>query len=157
MKTLIAWFSWSGTTEKIAKRLQKKTGADLFRIEREIPYSKDYQTCAYVEAAEEHKNNSRPAIKGPLPDIDDYDNVILAFPIWWYTAPTPVFTFLESYKNWNGKKIYIIADAYSDDMKQFEDSIRDCRENAAGAVVMKGLYNKDIEQADAWLKKEKLI
>ena len=157
MKTLIAWFSWSGTTEKIAEDLQKKTGADMFRIERKIPYSTDYKTCAYGEAAEEHKNNSRPAIKGPLSNIENYDAVILAFPIWWYTAPTPVFTFLESFPVWKGKKIYIVADAYSDNTKQYENSVRDSRISAQGAEVVPGMYNEEIRKADAWLKKENLI
>ncbi|MBQ8971650.1 MAG: hypothetical protein IJ074_01020, partial [Clostridia bacterium] len=46
MNTLIAWFSWSGNTERIAREIAQKTGGDLFRIERETPYSSDYNTCA---------------------------------------------------------------------------------------------------------------
>ena len=52
MKTLIAYFSWSGNTVQIAEKLARKTKGDLFRIEREIPYSTDYHTCAYKEAKE---------------------------------------------------------------------------------------------------------
>ena len=48
MNTLIVYFSWSGNTEKIAKDIAKKTGGKLFRLERQIPYSEDYNTCAYV-------------------------------------------------------------------------------------------------------------
>ena len=106
MKTLIAWFSWSGNTRDIAERIARKTHGELFRIEREIPYSTDYSTCAYREAKEEADKQLRPAIKGPLPDIADYDAVIIAFPIWWYTMPAPVKTFLESWPDWQGKRLY---------------------------------------------------
>ncbi|WP_051656848.1 flavodoxin [Butyrivibrio sp. AE3004] len=69
MKTLVAYFSWSGNTEKIAKRIVAKTGADMFRIERKVPYSEDYNTCAYREAKEEIEKKIRPEIKTPLPDV----------------------------------------------------------------------------------------
>ena len=69
MNTLIAWFSWSGNTRDIAERIARKTRGELFRIEREVPYSTDYSTCAYREAKEEADKQLRPAIKGPLPDI----------------------------------------------------------------------------------------
>ena len=82
MKTLIAYFTWSGNTEKIAKQIAVKTGGEMYRIERRIPYSKDYNTCAYVEAKGEIDNKIRPEIKCPLPDLQKYDKVILAFPIW---------------------------------------------------------------------------
>ena len=53
MRTLVAYFSWSGNTKEIAERIARKTHGKLFRIEREIPYSTDYNTCAYTEAKEE--------------------------------------------------------------------------------------------------------
>ncbi|MBQ8086823.1 MAG: hypothetical protein IJ234_00155, partial [Clostridia bacterium] len=61
MNTLIAWFSWSGNTERIAREIAQKTGGDLFRIERETPYSSDYNICAYTEAKEEADKHLRPA------------------------------------------------------------------------------------------------
>ena len=96
MRTLVAYFSWSGNTKEIAERIARKTHGKLFRIEREIPYSTDYNTCAYTEAKEEADKHLKPAILGPLPDLGEYDAVIVAFPIWWYTMPAPVMTFLES-------------------------------------------------------------
>lgn len=152
MKTLIAYFTWSGNTEEIAKTLQKKTGGNLFRIQREIPYSTDYNTCAYTEAKEEADKHLRPSIVGPLPDIAAYDAVILAFPIWWYTSPMPVATFLESYPDWNRKKLFIFANSYSDIPTQFINSIRDAMASAHGADVRPGLYNKDFEKLPKWLK-----
>ena len=152
MKTLIAYFSWSGNTVQIAEKLARKTKGDLFRIEREIPYSTDYHTCAYKEAKEEADQHLRPAIKTPLPDLKDYDAVMIAFPIWWYTMPAPVMTFLESFPDWQEKKVYVFANAYSDIPSQFVNSLRDAAACAKGAEVIPGLYNKDIDKLCSWMK-----
>ena len=152
MKTLIAYFSWSGNTEKIAKQIVAKTGADMFRIERKVPYSEDYNTCAYREAKEEIENKIRPEIKTPLPDVEKYDSLILAFPIWWYTSPLPVWRFLESYPDWKGKKIYLFANSYTDDHNYMTTSLKDAKASARNADVVAGLFNKEIEGLDEWLK-----
>ena len=152
MKTLVAYFSWSGNTIPIAEKLAKKTNGELFRIEREVPYSTDYHTCAYKEAKEEADKHLRPAIKTPLPDLTAYDAVIIAFPIWWYTMPAPVMTFLKSYPDWLGKKLFIFANAYSDIPSQFVNAMRDAAACAKGADVQPGLYNKDIDKLCSWCK-----
>lgn len=152
LKTLIAYFSWSGNTVQIAEKLAKKTRGDLFRIERAIPYSTDYHTCAYEEAKEESDKNLRPAVKGPLPELAGYDAVMIAFPIWWYTMPALVMTFLESYPDWQGKKLFVFANSYSDIPSQFVNALRDAVACANGADVQPGLYNKQIEKLCAWMK-----
>ncbi len=151
MNTFIVYFSWSGNTEKTAKNIAKKTGGEWFRLERQIPYSKDYNTCAYVEAKEEIEGKIRPEVKMPLPDICRYDRVILAFPIWWYTSPMPVWTFLESYPDWRGKAIYVFANSYTDDPGYFTTSIADAKKSARNADTRPGLFNKDIAKLDTWL------
>lgn len=151
MKTLIAYFSWSGNTKKIAETLQKKTGGDLFCIERQEPYSTDYETCAMKEAKPEWEKGIHPKLKTPLADISGYDRVIVAFPVWWYTFPMPVATFLENY-DWSGKKLYVFANSYSDIKSQFDTSVKDTKKCAKNAEVFPGLYNKEIEKLDAWLR-----
>lgn len=153
MRTLVAYFTWSGNTEEIAERIARKTHGKLFRIEREIPYSTDYNICAYTEAKEEADRHLRPAILGPLPDLGEYDAVIVTFPIWWYTMPAPVKTFLESYPDWQGKKLFIFANSYSDFSSQFVNAIRDAVVCAKGADIQPGLYNKEIEKLCTWVKK----
>lgn len=95
-KVLIAYFSWSGNTKQIAEQIKKVTGGDLFEIEAVKPYSSNYNTCV-DEAKKEKENNARPAIKGKVNNIDDYDYIFIGYPNWWGTMPMPVFTFLESY------------------------------------------------------------
>ena len=153
MRTLVAYFTWSGNTKEIAERIARKTHGKLFRIEREIPYSTDYNTCAYTEAKEEADKHLKPAILEPLPDLSEYDAVIVAFPIWWYTMPAPVMTFLESCSDWQGKKLFVFANSYSDISSQFVNAIRDASECAKGADVTPGLYNKEIDNLCTWVKK----
>lgn len=113
-KILVAYFSWSGTSERIAQNIISQTGADSFRIERETPYSDDYTTVAYGEAKDEADNNARPSLKDPLESVAAYDKIVLCYPIWWHTAPMTVGTFLESY-DLTGKTIYPVSQSASMD------------------------------------------
>ena len=79
-KLLVAYFSWSGTSERIAKNIITQTGADSFRIERETPYSDDYNTVAYGEAKDEADSNARPPLKNPLESVAAYDKIVLCYP-----------------------------------------------------------------------------
>ena len=141
-KILVAYFSWSGTSERIAKNIIAQTGADSFRIERAVPYSSDYQTTAYGDAMTEAQTNARPAIKDPLASVAQYDKIILCYPIWWHTAPMTVGTFLESY-DLTGKKIYPVSQSASMDRSQYEESVTFIRGCAKGASVEEGIFSKD--------------
>lgn len=141
-KILVAYFSWSGTSERIANNIIEQTGADPFRIERETPYSDDYNEVAYGEAKDEADNNARPPIKNPLASVGQYDRIVLCYPIWWHTAPMTVGTFLESY-DFGGKHIYPVSQSASMDVSQYEQSIEFIKTCAPGAVVDNGLFSKD--------------
>lgn len=141
-KILVAYFSWSGTSERIAQNIISQTGADSFRIERETPYSDDYTTVAYGEAKDEADNNARPPLKDPLDSVAAYDKIVLCYPIWWHTAPMTVGTFLESY-DLTGKTIYPISQSASMDTSQYDQSVAFVKECAKGATVDEGLFTKD--------------
>ena len=141
-KLLVAYFSWSGTSERIAKNIITQTGADSFRIERETPYSDDYNTVAYGEAKDEADSNDRPPLKNPLESVAAYDKIVLCYPIWWHTAPMTVGTFLETY-DLTGKTIYPISQSASMDVSQYNQSVEFIKECAKGAVVDDGLFTKD--------------
>lgn len=121
-KLLVAYFSWSGTSEKIAQNIIAQTGADSFRIERETPYSTDYNTVAYGEAQTEAQTNARPPIKNPPASVAQYDKIVLCYPIWWHTAPMTVGTFLERY-DLTGKTVYPVSQSASMDRSQYEESL----------------------------------
>lgn len=141
-KLLVAYFSWSGTSERIAQNIISQTGADSFRIECETPYSTDYNEVAYGDAQQEAENNARPPIKNPLSSVAQYDKIIVCYPIWWHTAPMTVGTFLERY-DLTGKKIYPISQSASMDVSQYQQSVVFIGECAKGAAVDNGLFTKD--------------
>lgn len=95
-KVLIAYFSWGGTTQRMAAQIQEITGADIFRIEPVVPYPTEYTPCTEV-AREEKDNNARPAIKDKVQNWEDYDIIFIGCPVWWWTTPMIIHTFCESY------------------------------------------------------------
>ena len=141
-KILVAYFSWSGTSERIANNIIEQTGADFFRIERETPYSDNYNEVAYGEAKDEADNNVRPPIKNPLASVEQYDRIILCDPIWWHTAPMTVGTFLESY-DFGEKHIYPVSQSASMDTTQYAQSVEFIKTCAPGAIVDDGIFSKD--------------
>ena len=90
-----------GNTEVIAEYIKEITGSDLFKVERKIPYSKDYQTCI-DEAQKELNNNERPELVNYLDNIDEYEVIYIGQPVWWGYPPMPMYTQLEKL-DWNGK------------------------------------------------------
>lgn len=102
-KILVAYFSWGGTTQRMAEQIQKITDADMFRIEPVVPYPTEYTPCTEV-AREEKDNNARPAIKNKVMNWNDYDIVFIGCPVWWWTTPMIIHTFCESY-DFTGKTV----------------------------------------------------
>ena len=159
-KTLVAWFSWSQNTETMAKYIAEKTGADLFRIERVKPYPTEYNPCT-EDAKNEVDNKIYPEIKGLPENFDQYKTIIVAVPVWWYTAPMPVFTFLEkSGLDFSGKTVIPFCTAYTAEYNTLKDIVKvtPAAEHKDGICVVtkemggKGLDKKHAE-VDAWLKK----
>lgn len=148
---LVAYFSWSGNTQEMAFYIAQQTGADLYEIVPETPYPEDYNECGDVALAE-RDNNERPAIVG-LPDsLDQYDTIIIGYPIWWHTAPMIIGTFLESY-DLTGKDVYPFTQSASMNTEQFDNSIDFVRESAGSGQVHDGLFARpsDTETIDAYL------
>lgn len=127
-KVLVAYFSATGTTEAVAKQIAAITTGDLFKIQSEVPYTdadlnwRDKNSRSSVEM---NDRSSRPAISGNVSNISQYDVVFIGFPIWWYTAPTIVNTFIESY-NLKGKILIPFATSGSSDI---EKSVSDLKKS----------------------------
>jgi len=99
-KILVAYFSASGQTKRLAQTLADATGGDLYEITPEVPYTTDdldWNNKHSRSSIEMNDPSSRPAITGQVEDMTQYDIVFVGFPIWWYQAPTIIQTFLESY------------------------------------------------------------
>ena len=110
-KTLVAYFSATGTTRTAAQRLAKELNADLYEIAPEQPYTSadlDWTNKQSRSTLEMKDKSSRPAIKGRCERIADYDTVWIGFPVWWYTAPTIVNTFIEAH-DLGGKTLCVFA------------------------------------------------
>lgn len=105
-KKLIAYFSASGVTKNIAEKLSKIDDDDLFEITPETTYTNadlNWQDQNSRTTNEKEDNSIRPAIKNTI-DVSEYDTIVLGFPVWWYTYPNIISTFLES-TDFSGKSI----------------------------------------------------
>ena len=99
-KKLVAYFSASGVTAKVAQMLAEAIGADIFEIAPKVPYTEADLNWMDEKARStiEMKNpSSRPEIESKRDNMSEYDTIFVGFPIWWYVAPTIINTFLESY------------------------------------------------------------
>jgi flavodoxin len=103
MKTLVAYFSWGGTTRRVAEEIKAEAGADIFEIKTATAYPQEFNACVEV-AKKERQANARPALAGTVADMAQYDTVILCWPCWCGTMPQACFTFLEAY-NFSSKTI----------------------------------------------------
>ena len=110
-KILVAYFSASGVTAKAAANLAKAEMADLYEIKPAVPYTSadlnwnDKKSRSSVEMSDK---SHRPELADHAAPISEYDTILLGFPIWWYTAPTIIQTFLESY-DFAGKTIILFS------------------------------------------------
>ncbi len=110
-KTLVAFFSASGTTKRVAEKLAAATGSDLYEIKPAVPYTSadlNWQDKHSRSSMEMNDPSSRPELTDKNANIAGYDRIFLGFPIWWYTAPTIIRSFLESY-DFTGKTIILFA------------------------------------------------
>ena len=99
-KKLVAYFSASGNTARLAKNLAEAAGADLYEIKPAVPYTSadlNWENKQSRSSVEMNDKSSRPTRADTNAKITDYDTIFVGFPVWWYTAPTIINTFLESY------------------------------------------------------------
>ena len=150
-KTLVVYFSWSGNTEEMASYIAEQTGGDLLEIEPKVAYPTDYNETGEI-ARVERDENARPEIANLPASIDEYDTILVGYPIWWHTAPMIIGTFLESY-DLTGKEVYPFTQSASMDTEQFNNSMEFVREAAEGATVHDGLFARpsDMDAIDAYL------
>ena len=150
-KTLVAYFSASGTTAKTAQALAKAVNADLFEIKPAVPYTtadlnwQDKSSRSSVEMAD---HASRPALAEGDANIAAYDTVFIGFPVWWYIAPTIINTFLEGY-DFSGKTIVLFAT--SGGSRSFGKTVENLRGSvAADTRIIEGGINPNAKTMAEW-------
>ena len=135
-KILVAYFSASGVTEKVAKKMADAAGADLFEIKPERPYTRadlnwmDKNSRSTVEMKD---RNCRPAI-AEKPDVSDYNVILVGFPVWWYREPSIIDTFMES-TDFTGKTVVPFCTSGGSGLG---DSAKNMQALAPGAKVLEG-------------------
>lgn len=154
-KKLVAYFSASGVTAKLAKTLASAIDADLHEIQPAQPYAKedlDWTNKQSRSTVEMNDKSSRPAIANKVENMAQYDTIYVGFPIWWYVAPTIINTFLEQY-DLNGKTIIPFATSGSSGIEKVNAELK---KSCAGATLKEGQrFSADASAAElkAWSDK----
>jgi len=136
MKTLIVYYSYLGNTKSIAEMIQKKTGADILRIETVVPYDNDYNKVVDQGQSEVNRGYC-PEIKPLNIDPGQYDTIILGTPVWWYTFAPAMHTFLKT-QDWKGKTIY----PFATNGGWIGHTFKDIKDACTGAEVKSGMNIK---------------
>lgn len=152
-RKLVAYFSASGVTAKVAETLAEAIGADIYEIEPEVAYTKadlDWMDKKSRSTIEMNDPASRPAIRAKRDNMEDYDTVFVGFPIWWYVAPTIINTFLEKY-DLTGKKIVLFATSGG---SGFGNTVKELQPSAPGAEIVEGklLNRANKQEIENWVK-----
>ncbi|MDE6776303.1 MAG: NAD(P)H-dependent oxidoreductase [Oscillospiraceae bacterium] len=147
-KKLVAYFSASGVTAKVAKELAQVADANLYEIKPEVKYTNadlDWLNPNSRSSVEMKNKSSRPALADKNADISAYDVIYLGFPIWWYVAPTIINTFLESYDS-SGKKIILFATSGS---SGFGKTVEDLKQSVSdSAILTEGMLLNHVSTTD---------
>lgn len=125
-KTLVAYFSATGTTARAARRLAEAVGADLYEIRPAVPYTRadlNWSDSKSRSTLEAHDAACRPAIAGEPVDLSGYGTVFVGFPIWWYQAPRIIETFLASC-DFSGKRVVPFATSGGSGMGRTEEILK---------------------------------
>lgn len=149
-KKLVAYFSATGTTADAAKKIAEAAGADLYEIRPETPYTTedlDWNNQTSRTSLEMNMRAIHPPITDTYANVKDYDVIFLGFPIWWYSAPTIINTFLESY-DFSEKKVIMFVTSGSTGfdkvMFDLEKSVSDTTE------LVKGIIIHGTQSAEEW-------
>lgn len=152
-KTLVVYFSASGTTRKIAEMIAEAGDFSLYEITPKELYTSDdlnWMNKKSRSSVEMSNKKIRPEITDTDAHIKEYDTIILGFPIWWYVAPTIVNTFLEKY-DFSGKKIVLFATSGG---SGFGNTVKELKPSAPGAEIVEGklLNRANKQEIEKWVK-----
>lgn len=155
-KDLICYFSASGITKGIAEKISKVVNGDLFEIEPVSKYTEedlDWTNKNSRSSIEMSDKSSRPKIKSKVNNINDYNRIFIGFPVWWYTAPTIINTFIEE-NDLNNKNVYIYVTSGSSSV---DGSLNDLRKTYSNINFISGKRfssSVSLEEIKKWIDNE---
>ena len=154
-KSLVAYFSATGTTEGAANALAKAARADLYRITPAQPYSSrdlNWNNSSSMSSVEMGNDSVRPALAQVAPDLSPYDVVFVGFPIWWYQAPRIIQTFLES-ADFSGKTVIPFATSGGSGMGKTVELLRSsCAPDTRWNEGKRLSSHASAQEVSAWTK-----
>ena len=130
-KILVSYFSASGVTKGVASKIADTTGGDLFEIEPVNKYTRedlDWTNKQSRSSVEMSNPTSRPEVKNKVSNLNEYDTVLIGFPVWWDLAPTIINTFIEE-NNLENKKIYVFATSGGSSVNNSFDTLKNTCSN----------------------------
>lgn len=153
-KSLVAYFSATGTTAKLADTLAAAAGADLYEIKPEVPYTAadlNWMDKKSRSSIEMNDKAFRPAVSGTVNNMEQYDVIYVGFPIWWYVAPTIINTFLESY-DLTGKTIVPFATSGGSGMGKTNEELKSSCKDARLKEGRKFSAHAAEDELKAWVE-----
>ena len=150
MKTLVAYFSASGVTKRAAQKLANKLNCDTYEIKPTVPYTDadlNWMDKNSRSSLEMKDKSSRHEIVKDGFDVAGYDRILLGYPVWWYTAPTIINTFLESY-DFSGKKIIIWATSGGSGLGKAKNDLA----KSTTAIIIDGRILNNDKQIELFIK-----
>ena len=154
-KILVAYFSATGNTRRVAQNLAKAVDADIYEIKPAKPYSDadlDWTNKSSRSSVEMADHSSRPEMIKDDFSVKDYETIYLGFPIWWYIAPTIVNTFLEKH-DFSNKKIILFATSGGSGFGRTIDNIKTSVSDSTKVIEGKVLNsNSSVEQLKQWVE-----
>ena len=152
MKTLVAYFSAGGYTASLAKRVAEAAEGDLFRIEPEVPYTEaDLKWTNPLARCNKEKIGKKDVpIKDKVGNFDDYELVMIGFPVWYFTAPNIISTFVKSY-DFTGKKVALFATSGGSDITKAPATLQPLMK---GEIIGAKRFEADADRATiiSWMR-----
>lgn len=153
-KTLVLYYSATGTTKKVAKAVAQKLNADIAEIQAAQPYTAsdlDWNDPQSRTSIEQHQHDSRVAVNDDLPDITPYKNIVIGHPIWWGIPPRMIADLVDKL-DLNGKNLAMFATSGGSDYGRSQSFIeRTVRENGYNTYVNAGAVLNNSAQVSAWI------
>ncbi|MBQ6282323.1 MAG: NAD(P)H-dependent oxidoreductase [Bacilli bacterium] len=155
-KDLICYFSASGITKEVAEKISKVVNGDLFEIEPVNKYTEedlDWTNKNSRSSIEMSDKSSRPKIKNKVNNINDYNRIFIGFPVWWYTAPTIINTFIEE-NDLNNRNVYIYVTSGSSSVDGSLNDLRKVYPNINFISGKRFSSNVSLEEIKKWVDNE---